>query len=176
MTAEYRLPPKIYTGQTLNSTLRFLWYSYDQHTKRIADPKNPEYQCYDVAERYACGFPLPDFQRDLCWTRDQEVAFIETLWAGLPPGIFIIHATRGDSSMPNGITRFSGWCLEGQQRLTTIQRYFDDVFSVHGLYFSELNKLERSEFMTMLRPSGLKRPLLCWAAWKMNRAVTAALR
>ena len=38
--------------------------------------------------------------------------------------------------------KFSGWLVDGQQRLTTIERYWEDQFPVFGLFWSELTKPE----------------------------------
>jgi hypothetical protein len=40
----------------------------------------------DVAESYTCGYPVPNLQRDLCWSRSQDVRFIESAWLGLKSG------------------------------------------------------------------------------------------
>lgn len=104
----------------------------------------------DIAERYVCGYPIPPFQRELVWTNDQEIAFIESIWLGLPIGTYNIHKMEWshDSKLKRGISaeKFSGWLIDGQQRLNTIERYWNDEFKVFDLYWSELERVEVIRF------------------------------
>lgn len=98
----------------------------------------------DTADRYVLGYPVPPFQRELVWTEQQEVAFIESVWLGLPIGTYNLHqmSWSNESKQTRGISaeKFSGWLIDGQQRLNTIERYWNDEFTVFGLLWSELER------------------------------------
>lgn len=140
-----RIPLPLDQGRHSESCMSYLYHHYQEHLRLLRSESDPLMTV--EAERYACGFPLPEFQRDLCWTREQEVAFIESAWLELPLGSFCHHDLDfGSGGAP---VEYSGWLVDGQQRLTTIQRYWDDEFAVFGLYFSELTKPERRRFMSI---------------------------
>jgi hypothetical protein len=64
---------------------------------------------------------LPGFQRGFVWTKAEQSRFIESLILGLPvPNIFL--ARDGDSKTLN--------IIDGQQRLTTLQRYLAGSFPI----------------------------------------------
>ncbi len=100
------------------------------------------------SDRYVCGHPLPPFQREACWDEARQVAFIESAWFGLPLGSYTYHGL--DWSQTSDGCRadpMSGWLLDGQQRLTAIESYWDDKFPVFGLLWSELTHREKRRFM-----------------------------
>jgi hypothetical protein len=142
--SENRIPAPIDQGKHSESTLMYLDFHWKEHL-RIRREEGVSLTV--EAERYACGFPLPNFQRDHVWTLDQEVAFIESAWLGLPLGTYTLHQMDwGADGMPRP---FSGWIIDGQQRLTSIQRYWEDAFPVFGLRWSELTRLEQRRFMSI---------------------------
>jgi len=140
-----RIPPVIDQGKHQESCMSYIYHHWREYKSIIKDGVEP--LVTDNAERFACGFPLPEFQRSNVWTRDQEVAFIENAWRGIPLGTFTHHALDwedGGRAKP-----FSGWLIDGQQRLTTIQLYWSDAFPAFGLYWSELTKAEVRRFMNI---------------------------
>jgi hypothetical protein len=84
-------------------------------------------------------FILPPFQRGAVWTLEQDTAFIESVWMGLPIGNYCHNRAPGSP--------FDGWLLDGQQRWTALRRYVNGVFPVHGRHFSELHTQDRNYFM-----------------------------
>lgn len=88
------------------------------------------------ADRYALGAPLPEWQREACWTQEQKILLIESIWVGLPIGFYVINKEDEDSSgkpLP-----LSGALIDGQQRMLSIEDYLDDKFKVFGAYWSEV--------------------------------------
>jgi hypothetical protein len=142
-----RIPDRIDFGQTVDGTLNAIVDNYIQFNA-LADAGKPA--LHDKAGRYACGYPIPPFQRQLVWSTDQELRFIESLWLGINPGSYTLH----DSSyLSDGTaTKFSGWVIDGQQRLTTIQHYLDDKLRVFGLLYSELTDIEKRRFRMIKFP------------------------
>jgi hypothetical protein len=145
LSREVRIPESIDCGKHSETCVSYISFSYLEHQKCLAS--ETEYLLTVEAERYVCGFPLPSFQRDLSWTLDQEVMFIESMWLGLPLGSFIHHYM--DWEIGGAAKEFSGWLIDGQQRLSTIQRYWEDKFKVFGLNYSELSKSEVRRFMSI---------------------------
>ncbi|WP_415913432.1 DUF262 domain-containing protein [Neptuniibacter sp. QD37_11] len=136
-----RIPAKIDIGTYRDSDFDYIFHHWEKHQEEI---KSGEPLSTDSAERYVCGYPIPSFQRDLCWTLEQEVRFIESCWLSGDVGTFTAHKCdwhSDASAMP-----FSGWLIDGQQRLTSVERYWCDEFKVFGLYWSELTRLEQIRF------------------------------
>lgn len=141
-----RIPEALNQGEQLQTTIQYLHSHYRDF--RLNQEKGAALDTVE-AERYACGFPIPPFQRDQVWTHAQEVAFLESVWLRLPIGTFTHHKMdwRGNQARP-----FSGWLIDGQQRLTTIERYWEDRIPVFGFYWSELNKVEQRRFWSVPFP------------------------
>lgn len=68
---------------------------------------------------------VPKFQKDYVWGDKQASQLIESLIMGLPiPAIFL--AKDGERH----------YIIDGQQRLTSIQRFYDEEFSLNGVFKS----------------------------------------
>lgn len=74
-----RIPQVIDTGKKVESCIDALWMNYREHLAM----KPTDLPMYDTSERYACGYPIPSFQRELVWTMSQKISFIESIWLGL---------------------------------------------------------------------------------------------
>lgn len=67
----------------------------------------------------------PDFQRNYIWTNKKASKFIESLLLGIPiPTIFLSEDNAEDAIYE---------VVDGQQRLTSIKRFFDDELKLTGL-------------------------------------------
>jgi hypothetical protein len=139
-----RLPKAIDLGRVYDFNMDTLWCHYEEHLEKLQN--NVLFAKTTTAERYACGYPLPEFQRPPCWTVDQKIRFIESVYLGLFIGTFCTHEAdwEGADATP---TKFSGWLIDGQQRLLTIEGYWNDEFKVFGYYFSELTRREKLRFL-----------------------------
>ncbi|KAF8205051.1 hypothetical protein BJ912DRAFT_20715 [Pholiota molesta] len=79
----------------------------------------------------------PVYQRDVVWTEAKQVGLIDSLFRNffIPPVIFAVHKNNeGDE------TRI---CVDGKQRLTSIQRFFD------GLIPHKNTRTKKSYWYTM---------------------------
>jgi hypothetical protein len=142
-----RMPPAMDQGKSSESCINYIYDMYREH-RRLKNANEP--LLTDKAHIYACGFPIPYFQRDLVWSRKQEVEFIESAWLGIPLGTFNHHVMDWESG---GVAiKYSGWLIDGQQRLTALERYWNDEFKVFGLLWSELNRREVRRFMAIKFP------------------------
>ena len=73
---------------------------------------------------------IPEYQRPLVWSEEQNVRFLESVILGLPIGEYTLHQN------PNYIYEV----IDGQQRWNAIFRYVDNHFPVFGLYYRDLNE------------------------------------
>lgn len=139
-----RLPERINLGRVYDYSMDTLWNHYQAHLEKLK--KNEPFVHTTTAVRYACGYPIPHFQRPPSWKLGQKIRFIESVYLGLVVDIFCTHEKdwEGVDSTP---TKFSGWLIDGQQRLLTIEEYWNDKFEVFGYYFSELNPVEKLRFL-----------------------------
>lgn len=104
----------------------------------------------DTAERYACGYPIPSFQRPPRWDMERKLAYITSIWSGMLLSPFVAHEVDfGHDGKPK---KYSGWLIDGQQRLITLEQYFSDEFPVYGLLWSELNLAEKRRFLNIKLP------------------------
>lgn len=73
-------------------------------------------------------FELPDYQRDYKWSLKNKSELIESLFLNLPlPSVFLIKKNKYH-------------IIDGQQRLKTINNYFNNLFKLEGLEtLKELN-------------------------------------
>jgi uncharacterized protein with ParB-like and HNH nuclease domain len=118
------------------------------HFQKFINPDSASISTSDVAQRYVCGFPVPDFQRPLCWSDQQMISFVESAILGIDIGTYTIHEFDFDekTSLP---LRFSDWLIDGQQRLYSLECYFLDKIKVLGFYWSELTKAEQRRFLNI---------------------------
>lgn len=96
------------------------------------------------ADRYAMGAPLPEWQREACWTRDQQIRLIESIWIGLPIGFYVINREKvSHQGVPH---KFSGILIDGQQRMLAVEAYLNNEFPVCGAYWKDTPLPKKREF------------------------------
>ncbi|MBB4155622.1 hypothetical protein GGQ80_003547 [Sphingomonas jinjuensis] len=92
--------------------------------------------------------PRPDFQRRSVWTRQDKIAFIDTILSGLPfPEIYVASGTV--DTVTGATTEV---LVDGQQRITTIYEYFRGVppFSASRTIkkYADLSEDQKREFLS----------------------------
>lgn len=94
----------------------------------------------DVADPDLINTMTPNFQRDNDkWDLSRKVKFVENILAGYPSDI-TLFTVKNDLLDDCGI-------LDGLQRLTAIQDWFEDKFPIfEGIYYSQLSHLRRAPF------------------------------
>ncbi|AUR84317.1 protein of unknown function DUF262 [Vibrio phage 1.054.O._10N.261.52.A1] len=83
----------------------------------------------------------PEFQRNNDkWSKERKIKFVENVLSGYPSEITLF--TVGNDLMDDcGI-------LDGQQRLTAIQDWFDGRFPIYGdIYYSQMSHIRRVPFI-----------------------------
>ncbi len=94
----------------------------------------------DVADFDLIKTMTPDFQRDNDkWDLSRKVKFVENILAGYPTDI-TLFTVKNDLLDDCGI-------LDGLQRLTALQDWFENKFSIYGdIYYSQLSHFRRTPF------------------------------
>jgi hypothetical protein len=138
-------------GRSFNSTLNSVYSKLRDYRR---DPEGYKViSDWGRDDKWVMGFALPDFQRDNVWTDEQNIAFINSARRKLPLGTFTYNVTYDVPSAKrvdaNGRTFFYAdmWLIDGLQRMTALQKWFDDEFPVEGSYWSELDKTTRLMFL-----------------------------
>ena len=86
---------------------------------------------------------VPKHQRGYCWDEDRKCQFIDTIRRGLPIPCVCLYEDE----------RRVLWIEDGQQRLTTIQKFFDNEFAVAGAgtdpggYYKNLSEVDQRDFL-----------------------------
>lgn len=87
------------------------WYD-DAHNN------NHRIRCIPFTERLESlaesTFLLPPYQRPVVWSREKQLAFLQTVWRGFPTSPCVIWRRRGA-----GLST-QRWVMDGQQRLTAM--------------------------------------------------------
>lgn len=112
-----------------------------------ASPEFPP--AFSIDENWLMGHAIPPFQRGIVWDEERMIAFIETLAQKGDPGTWTYHTSDELQKTDEGKEYFvrDKWLLDGQQRITAIDRFFDDVFPVYGLYWSQIEETRRRGFL-----------------------------
>ncbi|MCV9964595.1 DUF262 domain-containing protein [Pararhizobium sp. BT-229] len=104
---------------------------------------------YSIDRNWLMGHAIPPFQRPVVWDEDRMIAFLETLVQKGDPGTYTYHTSDRTVVSEDGQEHYPRdmWLLDGQQRLTALDRFFDDTFPVFGLYWSEVDETRKRGFL-----------------------------
>jgi hypothetical protein len=99
------------------------------------------------------GYVVPPFQRAIKWSDAQMIRFIESMFYGISPGFYTYNSTYeikenafvGEDGKKH--FRCGNWLLDGQQRLTAIERYWNNEWPVFNLCWADLSKEEKMGFL-----------------------------
>lgn len=116
------------------------------HLARIREGDN------EPEGRTLLNLTLPTWQRSEVWDIRKKRRFIEGIYLGFDPGIYVVN---GEEFEKGGKPRpFSGWLLDGQQRLTALRDYLQGELVIFDkVAFPELSLPDRRKF--------LNRPFSC---------------
>lgn len=114
-------------------------------------------------DRWLLGTVLPPFQRPVVWDEGRMTRFVESAWLGLHLGTYVVNEVGADQATwrdERGRERFHPadlWLVDGQQRLTALDCYWDDVFPVFGHFWSDLSRREQRRFENVSFPKATVR-------------------
>ena len=102
-----------------------------------------------VSGRHVLGFRLPAFQRHRVWDIEQSRAFIDSVYRGRNIGCYVFNISMNDD--------MHDLLIDGQQRMSAIQDYVNDVFGIAGEdgvmhMYSELTQGEQASFLRISFP------------------------
>ena len=91
------------------------------------------------------------YQRDYCWTLEQEQLFIESIYQEINCGMIVVRKRDFDwieGQIDNGNKEVSFFdIVDGKQRIHTLIRFVLDEFQdLHGNYFSDLSEYAKVKF------------------------------
>ena len=90
------------------------------------------------------AFTIPEFQRRFIWSQRHSSKFIESLLMGLPvPGIFLYKEAVTNKHL----------VIDGQQRLRSLQAFYDGVFSEKKFRLSGIREPWNNKTYAELEPS-----------------------
>lgn len=103
-------------------------------------------------ERELLNLVLPPWQRDLCWTLEQQIKYIEGIFLGLGTGYYVVNGRDFDNDGSD--TRMSGWLIDGQQRITAIARFISGEICIFGgIFYRDLSPADkRRRFDSIIFP------------------------
>lgn len=155
-TQSHRLmPDQRFSVTTCPRTLNEL------HDGALAFRRDPSSlrQLYPWADRFVCGMPLAPWQRPVVWDVQMQSRFIDALWARVDTGSYMVNAwVEFDPASPVSRTLYlSEIVIDGQQRLTSLERYFNDEIAATAidgrkLLFSEITEVDRRFFKNRAFP------------------------
>lgn len=93
------------------------------------------------------GFVIPDFQRSLVWSEDQQLSLIDSIWRCIPIGTYAVNFST--DKMPPKVTNV---LLDGQQRLNALRAYWDDEIVYRGYKWSEIDEISQRHFVSKQFP------------------------
>lgn len=120
------------------------------HHMKMSYESNPaKFTEFSLDHDRLMGLAIPPFQRPIVWDEDRMIAFIETLAQKGDPGTYTYHVNDKLVTDETGRQHYpmDMWLLDGQQRITSINRFFDDEFPVFGLFWSEIEESRRRGFL-----------------------------
>lgn len=130
------IPEKLKFGRIREFDIGMLLHHLEKHVQEVR---------VDDIRMYVCGYPVPKLvQRELCWSKEQKIAYIESIWLGLPLDPVCIHAEDWDKN--NIPVPFSGWVLDGQNRIESIESYVKGQYAVYGLLYPDLPDKTKHRF------------------------------
>lgn len=103
---------------------------------------------YEPDQKWLMGHVVPEFQRPVVWSEDQMIRFIESAAMGFHIGTWTYNELdQSFSDVSPFQHRTSLWIIDGQQRLTALDRFFDDKFPVFGKFWSEIERPQKLSFL-----------------------------
>jgi hypothetical protein len=150
----YRLMP--YPKLSVKTSPRTLNELHDGALSYRQNPSGLE-QMYPWADRFVCGMPLAPWQRPVVWNADMQSRFIDALWACVDTGSYMVNEWVNFTGRGRETCYLSDVVIDGQQRLTSIERYFNDEIpatAIDGrhLLFSEISEVDLRFFKNRTFP------------------------
>lgn len=79
----------------------------------------------------------PEYQRGYCWTPEDDLTFIDSVFAGRELGKFLLVTRKADYRIE---------ILDGKQRISALRRFCFSEYPYKGMYYHQLSNLDRHFF------------------------------
>lgn len=140
------MPQPLVNGKSSSTTLGFVINTYEAWKVNDFMFKNAQNRPSIL------GFPLPEWQRPFVWTDEQCVKLIENIWKGNSIGTFMINVLPAIEDNP-----LDGIIIDGQQRMTALQKYLDNEFSTkdangNDIFWKDVPPISKRRFKSMTFP------------------------
>lgn len=146
MTRKPFEPPKpLMFAQSMAFCLDSLLYNKERAEGKMGTPTDVFYNPLGLP--MLCGHVIPDFQRGLCWTEDQNLALIDSIFRGIPIGTYAVNFSI--DQLPPRLTNI---LLDGQQRLNALSLFWEDKLTYRGYKWSELNRPQQGILNRVMFP------------------------
>lgn len=135
------MPAPIFRASSLSTTMHMFHLN-----REMAEDERSWFQCDD--DQFLMGFVLPPFQRPVVWDEAQMIRFLESAWMGFNLGTWTWNdAMDKPSGKKDKFHKTDRWLIDGHQRLTALDRYWNDEFEVFGYKWSELTDVDHRLFL-----------------------------
>jgi hypothetical protein len=133
-----RVPARRFYGELMQTTMGGMLSIRDMQNRILAKS--------GYKGRSVLGYKLPVWQRPEVWTDDQCIKFLMSIYMGVGLGTFMVNFSR---SMADDDTHML--LLDGQQRLRSIERYWNGELAVPGddgnsYFWGDLTEREHAHF------------------------------
>jgi len=109
------------------------------------DPDENPRILYPWASHFIGRFPIPVFQRELCWTTKQDIELIESIYLGFDIGTYMVNDWDIKSGERSCVP-LSDVLIDGQQRINAICRYVNNEFQVFGANYKDIDPVDQRRF------------------------------
>lgn len=137
MKTSNRIPKRRYYGQAMQMPMHSLRSQWQVREEIFAQS--------GYAGKRVLGMKVPYFQRENTkWSLAQKVAFIESIFLGMSLGTYMLNDTEQNPDLDQVL-------LDGLQRLTAVQEYWENKFAVTGedgiaYFWNDLTCEEKAHF------------------------------
>ena len=134
----FKRPQELMFAQSMLFGLDHLYF---KHTRELS--VDDREHCNPLKRPTLFGFVIPDFQRGAVWSRDQQVALIDSVWRAIPIGTYAVNLSYRKGNLPH----LRNILIDGQQRLNALRAYWDDEFEYRGHVWSSLSTRDQRFFI-----------------------------
>lgn len=90
---------------------------------------------------YSFGIDMnPEYQRDYVWTQDDKIRLLDSIFNKIDIGKFALNHVGYDMEHSYEI-------VDGKQRLSALIEFYENRFPYHGVYFNDLNGIDKYTFL-----------------------------
>lgn len=141
-------PERLDFGQVRQFTLDNLYSNFERFSE------NPgKFMLFHEDSEWVLGYAIPEFQRPIVWDESRMVKFVESAILGMNLGSYTYNSTMNFDHHTRGadgeeIWLYDKWLIDGQQRLTALEKFWNNEFPVFDMYWSEVSEGKRRRFLS----------------------------